>query len=143
MVPTRGFSGRSNAFLMPSAPNLGPLYCSRIALGKVTSSNLTPLRAPSPNRLPAMTLRICGTVPTSMLKSSMGNSTMIVSPEMSITLAPRDVKTSLSNVDIPVHVPVDCSAAMASAAFSIGRSVVTRYLQTTYLSGSTGSPKCK
>ena len=111
--------------------------------GKVTSSSLTPLRAPRPNRFPAMTLRICGTEPTSMLKSSAGNSAVTMSPSMEVILAPRWSKTVWSSVEMPVHVPVDCSAAMASAAFSIGRSVVTLYLQTTYLSGSSGSPRCR
>lgn len=141
MVPTRGSSGLWRAFLMPSAPNLGPLNCSRMLLGKVTSSSLTALRAPRPKRFPAMTLRICGTAPFSMLKSSAGNSQVTMSPSMDVILAPRVSKMPWSRVEMPVHVPVDCSAAMASAAFSIGRSVVTLYLHTTFLSGSSGSPR--
>ena len=112
-----------------------------MSLGNVTSSNLTPLRAPSPNRFPAMTLRIWGTDPTSMLKSSTGNSAVTTSPVISMILAPSLSKMELSNVEIPVQVPVDCSAAIASAAFSMGRSVDTRYLHMTYLSGSAGSPR--
>ncbi len=111
--------------------------------GNETSSNLTPLSEPRPNRFPAMTLSIWGTDPTSMLKSSAGNSTVTMSPSILTILAPSLSNMPLSRVDIPVHVPVDCSAARASAAFSIGRSVVTRYLQTTYSSGSSGSPRCR
>ena len=125
MVPTRGFSGRPRRSLIPLAPNFGPLNCSRMLGGKVTSSSLTPLRAPRPKRLPAMTLRICGTDPTSMLKSSAGNSATTMSPSIDVILAPRVSKIEWSRVEMPVHVPVDCSAAIASAAFSIGRSVVT------------------
>ena len=143
MVPTRGFSGRSNISLMPTAPNLGPLNCSRMLGGNVTSSSLTPFSAPSPNRFPEITLRIWGTDPTSMLKSSAGNSAVTISPCIEVILAPRWSNIVWSRVEIPVHVPVDCSAAMASAALSIGRSVVTLYLQTTYFSGSSASPRCR
>ena len=112
-------------------------------LGKVTSSSLTAFSAPRPNRLPAITLRICGTAPVSMLKSSAGNSHVMMSPSIEVILAPRPSNMERSRVEMPVHVPVDCSAAMASAAFSIERSVVTLYLHTTFLSGSSGSPRCK
>ena len=131
MVPTSGFSGRESIFLMPSSPNLGPLYCLRNESGKKTSSNLTPFTDPSPNRFPAMTESICGTPPYLPEKSSTGNARVTMSPSIEVTLPAYLSNTSSFRVDIPVHVPVDCSAAMASAAFSIGRSVVTRYFATT------------
>ena len=56
---------------------------------------------------------------------------MTMSPSMDVILAPRWSNMDLSSVEMPVQVPVDCSAAMASAAFSMGRSVDTLYLQTT------------
>ena len=131
MEPTRGFSGLLRTSLNPSAPNLGPRKSLSIDFGKKTSSKRTPFKASNPNRFPEITLRTWGIPPISKLKSSFGYAIVAISPSTAVTLPLYNSKISSFSVDIPVQVPVDCSAAIAAAALLISRFVAILYLHIT------------